>query len=315
MIFLSEERIKGSLLGVVVGDALGCPYEFQSKEQFTKRITDFEYVNNIFTEDTSLTLCTVEALVEKGYNLSEIAKLFLKWFNEGYWSSDGKNTIGVGLGIAEALTRMKKMNLVEQPELAGNIYEMSNCNGSLMRILPIVLFSLNQTLENLLESVHKGSMITHAHPRSQMACGIYALFLREIFDNNNAIVAYSHSIELAKNYYQKVFPQEINSFKRIFSGELLSLSIDKIKTSGYVVDTLEASLWCVLHYSNFQDTVLGAVNMGGDTDTIGAITGSIAGCIYGVDTIPQEWLSKITRIDDATKLINKYAQLLVSPVY
>ena len=82
--------------------------------------------------------------------------------------------------------------------------------------------------------------------------------------------------------------------------------MDTIKSGGFVVDTLEASLWNILHNDNFKDTVVSAVNMGSDTDTVGAITGIIAGIVYGIDSIPYEWTSKVNNIQYAEDLINKY---------
>lgn len=311
MVFLTDLKIKGSLLGLITGDALGFPYEFLSKEQITEPITGFMYDEHIFTDDSSMTLCTVEALLNHGYNLQEIGKLFQKWFNEGYWSPDGESTIGIGMGVAESLTRMKKLNLTTNPELAGNTYELSNGNGSLMRILPIILYSLHLDDKKLLEQVHAVSSITHAHPRSQMACGIFALFIKKLFLNNDKRTAFVEAVSDSREYYSTIFPKEIKYFERILSCSLFKLPMEDVKTTGYVIDTLEAALWCTLHNSNFEDTLLTAVNLGGDTDTIGAVTGALAGCLYGYSAIPQTWLNKIIRINDATKLIDKFTNLLI----
>lgn len=305
------DAIKGSLYGILVGDALGFPYEFRTREDLkNEHINGFAFEQHVFTDDSSLTLCTIEALVNNGFNLSKIAFLFQKWFNEGYWSPDGESTIGLGMNVAQALTKMKQMNLVNDPTRAGNTFEMSNGNGSLMRILPAVLYTMHEPIESMISKVHAVSCITHAHPRSQMACGIYALYLKDLLRTKNPQKAYKTSCELAIKIYQDMFPEEMDIFSRILNLELLKLEEKDISSSGYVLHSLEAAIWCSLQFNSFSEMVVGAVNLGDDTDTIGAITGSIAGCLYGYSSIPENWMRKIIRIEDAAQLIEQFIPIL-----
>ena len=211
---------------------------------------------------------------------------------------------------AQALTKMKQMDLVNDPIKAGNTFEMSNGNGSLMRILPAVLYTMHEPIESMLNKVHSVSCITHAHPRSQMACGIYAIYLKELFKQKDPVKSYKISCEISKDVYKKTFPSEIEKFSKILNLELLDLQEEDISSSGYVLHSLEAAMWCSLHFNSFTEMVLGAVNLGDDTDTIGAITGSIAGSLYGYSLIPEKWLKKIIRIEDAGVLIEQFVPII-----
>ena len=313
MVIDLKDRITGCLLGVIIGDALGYPYEGKRREFVRKEpIKGFKYEKHIFSDDSSLTLCTIDALIANGYNLKEIANTFLKWFNNGYWSANNRGPIGIGRGTVNALKRLKKLNLLENPVLAGNKTELSNGNGSLMRMSPIPMYSFQESDEVLLQRCQEVSSITHAHPRSIIACGIYSLFLKALLLGKKPVEAYNESVEISKEYYTKDqrFVDELKYFQRIFSMKLPNLIEDEIESSGYVIDSLEASLWCSFQFNSFTDMILCAVNLGGDTDTIGAITGSIAGVIYGKDSIAEEWLTKIVKIDEIIPLITEFVDKL-----
>lgn len=313
-----EDRITGCLLGVVVGDAIGYPYEGNTREFVRKEpIQGFKYEKHIFTDDSSLTLCTIDALLQNGYNLQEIAKTILRWFNEGYWSAKSGNPIGIGRGTMIALKKLKKQNLLDNPVLAGNTTESSNGNGSLMRMSPIPIYSLQESDGVLLQRCQDVSSITHAHPRSIIACGIYSLFLKALLLGKKKEEAYKESVKISNEYYSKDqrFTNELKYFQRIFNLELQNLTEDEIESSGYVIDSLEASIWCSVHFKSFKDMMLGAINLGGDTDTIGAITGSIAGAIYGKTSIPEEWIKKIIRMDEILPLIKDFSNKAVEKEY
>ena len=171
-----------------------------------------------------------------------------------------------------------------------------------MRIHPFVLFvdRLDTNIDTKVKLVEMASAITHAHKRSKIACGIYAFVLWELFKNpskDSVLIG----LEKARAYYwsRKDCAEEFDKhYSRLFNKVILrNCSRDDIKSSGYVVDTLEAAIWCLLNTKGYRDCVLTAVNLGDDADTVGAIAGSLAGAMYGYDRIPKEWKQQLLRKD------------------
>jgi len=163
--------------------------------------------------------------------------------------------------------------------------------------------------------VHECSCLTHAHVRSQMACGIYISIASQLLKGLDLKSAYLQGIELIQPiYYNPVLTQEISRFERILNGKIEQLSINDIKSSGYVIHTLEAALWCLLTTSSYSEAVLKAVNLGEDTDTTGAVTGGLAGLYYGFESIPREWVEQIARKDDIINLARRLEQAVVATI-
>jgi ADP-ribosylglycohydrolase len=159
----------------------------------------------------------------------------------------------------------------------------------------------------LIERVHQVSCITHAHVRSQIACGIYISIAVCLLQGLEPRAAYLQGLQNVKPIYSKPeYAPEISHFERVLSGEIDNLSVDSIRSSGYVVDTIEASLWCLLNSSSYTEAVLKAVNLGDDTDTTAAVTGGLAGIYYGIENIPAAWIDGIARKED---IINLAARL------
>jgi ADP-ribosyl-[dinitrogen reductase] hydrolase len=274
-----QDRILGGLWGSVVGDALGVPVEFMSREQVRRNpITEmrgygtFNLPPGSWSDDSSLLLCTVENLLN-GLDTSRMGELFTRWLNEGYWTPWGE-TFDVGNSTMSSIRRMMK------------------------GVPP----------EELLDAVHRISSITHRHPRTLMACGFYCLMVRALMEGSSPDEAYKFAIDQARvNYTKMPFAEELNHFERLFSGLMGSVPETAIKSSGYVVHTLEASIWCLLNSNSFQEAVLMAVNLGEDTDTTGCVTGGLAGAYYGLKTIPKDWLNTIAREEDVGNLFERFA--------
>ena len=179
-----------------------------------------------------------------------------------------------------------------QPAIkCGEISEFSNGNGSLMRIYPFVLYAYIKNMnDNDFDSMIKSaSSLTHAHQYSIDGCIIYAYILRELITNPNIESVYK-GINLSKN---KVKSKQI--YHRILNHSIEVYNESDIKSTGYVVDSLEAAIWCLLTTKNYIDCILKAINLGGDTDTIGAISGSLAGALYGWNSIPSEWINTLRK--------------------
>jgi ADP-ribosyl-[dinitrogen reductase] hydrolase len=152
------------------------------------------------------------------------------------------------------------------------------------------------------------SAITHGHARSQMACGIYISIAVALLEGADLQTAYLQALEQSQIIYSaREYILEKPHFGRIFSGQLANLPVEEINSGGYVIDTLESSLWCLLNSSSYSEAVLKAVNLGGDTDTTAAVTGGLAGIYYGVENIPSEWINKIARKQDIVNLAERFA--------
>ncbi|MCX5808187.1 MAG: ADP-ribosylglycohydrolase family protein [Proteobacteria bacterium] len=305
---VNRDKIIGGLWGAIVGDALGVPVEFHSRAERKKDpVTGmrgegtFNLPPGSWSDDSSLMLCTAEGLLD-GFNLGNIGRLFVRWLKDGYWTPFGY-AFDVGYTTAKSIKRMEGGI---DPEFAGGTDERDNGNGSLMRILPVGIY-LHSPVPELLNKVHKASSLTHRHPRSLMACGFYCLMAVSLLKGANPQDAYTYAIGQFKKHYTKCpYTYEFTHFERILSGAIASLPERKIKSSGYVIHTLEASLWCFLTTNSFPEAVLKAINLGEDTDTTGIVTGGLAGIYYGFETIPQEWLNAIVRKDDIAQLFEKY---------
>ncbi len=196
--------------------------------------------------------------------------------------------VGVGRTTVEAIGRLSKRI---PPGKSGLSHERSNGNGSLMRIIPVPLYFHREEDERVVEIAHEVSAITHAHPRSLMACGIYSVFVLHLMREGDRSLAYRSAVGFLDNYCRAVFPDELDHFRRILSGELYKLTEDDIHSFGYVVDSLEACIWCFLNSEGFEEALECAIRLGGDTDTIGALTGGLSGLWWGFDSIPRDWVS------------------------
>lgn len=298
-------------MGVCVADALGVPVEFQSRAAIAKSpVTTMQGYGTYnqppgtWSDDSSLTFCLAESLCS-GYSLEDIAALFCRWYNDAYWTPYNE-VFDVGNATATAIRRLL---LGVTPLEAGGTDDRSNGNGSLMRILPLAFLYKSLPFPELIQRVHQVSQITHAHPKSQIACGIYISIAICLLQGLEPKAAYLQGIENVKETYsQEPYLLEMTNYRleRIMNGEIAEATEDSIYSSGYVLHTLDASLWCLLTTSSYAEAVLKAVNLGEDTDTTAAVTGGLAGIYYGFDAIAQEWVNQIARKDD---IINLAARL------
>ena len=306
----TTQRQLGGLWGAIVGDALGVPVEFTSREERRRDpVTDmrgygtYRQPPGTWSDDSSLLLCTVEALCEQEYRAERLAGLFLAWQEWGYWTPHG-SVFDIGIATQKALACLRDGMA---PEEAGGAGEGDNGNGSLMRILPVALRYAGAPIDEMLGMAHRISAITHRHPRSQMACGLYCCMARGLLAGQSPADAYNLMIEQGKRYYnEEPFKREMPHFARILSGEIANLAEREISSGGYVLHTLEASLWCLLSTTSYADAVLKAVNLGEDTDTTGCVTGGLAGLAFGLAGIPEAWREMIARNDDIDMLLHRF---------
>jgi ADP-ribosylglycohydrolase len=318
-----KNQIFGGILGLAVGDALGVPVEFQSREELRKNpVTDmrgygtYNQPPGTWSDDTSLTLCLLDSLAHKKIDYADIMQRFLSWIDDGKYTAHDE-IFDVGIATRKALQHFRKGTA---PLKCGGTSENDNGNGSLMRILPLAFYLhpfWREDFTRVEESVgiiHNVSSLTHAHKRSQIACGLYLSIAKNLFDETDLHNAIYTGLETAKEYYEneKGYTDDLKHYKCIFNINFAKLPEKEIKSTGYVVDTLEAALWCLLNTDNYKDCVLKAVNLGDDTDTVAAVAGGLAGMFYGVDGIPKEWLEKLARRDYIEKLCEDFYQSLCS---
>lgn len=294
--------VKDALLGVATGDALGVPVEFRSRSSLLRDpVTGMRghgthhQPPGTWSDDSSLTFCLAEMLCGQ-YDLQNLANRFVNWKNYSYWTPHG-DVFDIGMATAEAITRLQTGT---PPTLAGGTTEGSNGNGSLMRILPLLFYIKDMPLEERFKYVQEVSSLTHAHLRSINACFIYLELALAILNGHSKEAAYKTVCYTLTDFLQN---EEAPYFSNILSGELAQLSVEKIHGTGYVLRTLEAAIWCLLNTSSYSEAVLQAVNLGDDTDTTAAVTGGLAGLLYGWETIPAEWLNVLAKRDAIDQLI------------
>jgi len=311
-----RDKLLGSIMGLVIGDALGVPVEFSERVELKRNpVNDMRGWGShnqppgTWSDDTSLTLCLIDSLCE-GYDINDIAKKFVEWYEDGLWTPYGY-AFDIGRTTKQAIIRV--MNRYS-PKDSGGGGEWDNGNGSLMRIAPLIFYTKSLEIDDRMRIVHEVSSITHAHPRTLIACGFYVDYGINILNGFPKEEAYKKTVSFIKNYYSQnnEFYRELKHFHRILDGKVWKLPEDAIESHGYVVHTLEAALWSFIGSSNFKDAVLKAINLGHDTDTLGAITGSLAGIYYGFHSIPQDWIEKIAKKDEIIKLIERFYITLTS---
>lgn len=310
-----ENTIKAGIFGVCVGDALGVPVEFKTRETLkafpVENMREFGSWNQpkgTWSDDSSLTLCIAEELT-KGYDLEKIGQSFVKWVKYGHWTAHGR-LFDIGGTTRHSVARLIKG---ESAKFSGNIFEEDNGNGSLMRTLPLAFYLKDEeNIEKLYQTVKEVSSITHGHFRSVFACFVYVIFAIELIKGKDKKQAYHHTQELVLQFseIQGFNPKEVQLFDRVLKNDISEYHEDSISSGGYVLHSLEASLWCFLNSENYAEAVLKAVNLGEDTDTTGAITGGITGIYYGFESIPKEWIDVLARKEDIEKLCEKLNEKL-----
>jgi ADP-ribosylglycohydrolase len=310
---MNKDQIHGALWGAVVGDALGVPVEFQSRQSLrTNPVTGMRGFGThgqpagTWSDDSSLLLCTVDSLVScRGFNPADLGQRFVRWESFGYWTPHG-DVFDVGMATFQAISHLAHGM---SPEEAGGTDEYSNGNGSLMRILPMAIWFRESPDEELAVYARRASSLTHRHARSQMACALYCLMIKKLLDGASAEEAFEDARKSFGRIYASVpFAQERSHFQFLETGRLSNATEMEINSSGYVMHTLTAGIWCLLTSKSFEETVLKAVNLGGDTDTTGCVAGGLAGACYGAESIPEIWKATVAREQALAALFTQFTE-------
>lgn len=306
---ITLKTVRSMLLGVAVGDALGVPVEFVRREKLKQNPVEgmrsggsWGEPAGTWSDDTSMTIATMESIARLGrIDLDDIMSNFVGWLKHDEFTANGY-TFDVGNTTAGAIRNYINGASVEQCGLRD---EDSNGNGSLMRILPIALYT------DSLDAVHSVSALTHAHPRSLIGCGIQCLIARELLSGKPIERAVKDGLIRAEDYYSRSkYAGELKHYGRLFDPNFGALDEDEIEGSGYVVQTLEAALWCLLNSDDYRSLALKAVNLGRDTDTVGAVAGGLGGIAYGLEQIPAEWIETLRNKELLKNIASNFGAVL-----
>jgi ADP-ribosylglycohydrolase len=307
-----QDRMTGALWGALAGDALGVPVEFMSREMVRKNPVNgmrghgtHHQPAGTWSDDSSLLLCTVDSLAAcEKFDPADLGKRFVRWERDAYWTPHGA-VFDIGIATSQAIARLARGT---PPEEAGGAEVESNGNGSLMRILPIALWFRTAPAGELAVLAQRASSLTHRHPRSQMSCALYCLLVRELLNGTAPADALRTALQgFGRLYDQAPFLAERRHFQLLERGNVAEAAERDIASSGYVIHTLIASIWCLLTSASFEETVLKAVNLGSDTDTTGTVAGGLAGAWYGLRSIPAEWKKCLARRDEIASLFAKFS--------
>ena len=270
-------------MGLAIGDALGAPIQFKRRDSYEHVFGytaggTYQLDPGYWTDDTSMALCLAETLLEKGhYDPVDFGDRLVRWVDEGYNSSLPK-CFDIGQTTLRAIGAYRRFGHEE----CGVTGEWAGGNGSIMRLAPVPIFY--QEDDRLADeiSVIQG-ILTHNHEVPNDGCRLLSAIILEGIRTGNKDAALS-AVE-ALHVADKI--------SHVKNRDYVEKDRDQIKSDGYVVSTLEAAMWSVWKTDNFKDALLLAVNLGDDADTVGAVAGQIAGAIYGLEGIPDDWISEL----------------------
>lgn len=281
----SLDKAKGLLLGLAVGDAVGTTLEFQPRDKY--KIDDmpgggpFNLSAGEWTDDTSMALCLAETYINRGFcDTDFFREKLIDWYKNGHNSSNG-TCFDIGNATRFALEQV----ICNGPDWVGNTSPDSAGNAALIRHAPVAIFRRKSFIDGWRDASIQ-SMATHSAPESINACQFFNIVLHYLLNGYSKEEAFS--------------PHKMSALVRILiinAGEYKSKSRDQIRSTGYVIDTLEAALWAVWHTDNFKDAILLAANLADDADSVAATAGQLAGALYGFSGIPKEWRDKIVYKD------------------
>jgi len=309
----TKPSARAALIGLAIGDALGVPVEFQSRAELKKSpVSDmraygtYNQPKGTWSDDSSLTFCLAESLLGS-YGLKDIAEKLISYKTEAHWTPYGE-VFDIGITTSQSIDVLIKImesgDIERLKTLKYEADEYSNGNGSLMRILPLYFYLKEKGLEENFDTIWEVSALTHGHIRSAIACLLYLILCDELIKPGDKAEAYAGMQKRVKSFFdqREIADREKAHFQRIVNQDIHAQPEQEIKSSGYVIDSLEAAIWCLMKSDSYEATVLRAVNLGEDTDTTAAIAGGLAGLLYSEVDFPAEWKQALARVGEIEEL-------------
>lgn len=297
-------RLRGGLLGLLVGDALGVPYEFHAADALPPRDqieptpppgfarSHGRIPPGTWSDDGAQALVLLDSLLERGrFDAGHFGAGLLRWYGEGFYAVDGV-MFDCGVQTRQALDRIRAG---ADPATAGRTDERANGNGSLMRVLPLALWHPGSDAE-LCADAFGQSALTHRHLRAQVCCALYCLWVRSLLDGQGP----AEALTAARSSFDRLYPAGSPEQEEL-NGHILPTRLGPLRGTGYVVDSLRAALVLTGAHphptaraeATYEDAVRAAIALGDDTDTTGCVTGGAAGILSGEEGIPERWLGRL----------------------
>ncbi|EJF10770.1 ADP-ribosylglycohydrolase family protein, partial [Pontibacter sp. BAB1700] len=303
MTLTTQDRGRGALLGLAVGDALGTTLEFTQPGSF-EPLTDmvgggpFELEPGQWTDDTSMALCLADSLLHcKGFDPKDQMERYVHWYRDGYRSSTG-HCFDIGNATRQALYRFGQT----QEPYSGSTDPNTAGNGSIMRLAPVPLY-FHQQPEQALEYAAHSSRTTHGARTAVDACVYLSGLIVGALQGRSKEELLAPLFSPVQDYWSQY---ELSpAIGQVAKGTFKALIPPYIKGSGYVVESLEAALWAFHRSETFEEGALLAVNLGDDADTTGAVYGQLAGAYYGEKAIPERWRDLLHEGEEISRLADQ----------
>ena len=311
---LQRERIAGGLYGLLVGDALGVPYEFYEANElpvyekiemtppagFQK--TYPKIAAGTWSDDGAQALCLMDSLLKNGkFSLKAYSDALLAWYEEGFWAVGGV-VFDVGIQTADALNAYKRGIPATD---CGLMNPEGKGNGALMRVLPLALWhfvqedtDLEKKSRDLVRDAHSQCQITHGHLCNQVCCALYCLAAQGLLEGKEAREAIQEGVCALRSIYR-----EQPEYERELEWSIRPDIPWEGRGTGYVVDCLRSAFMILEQASDYEDAIKRAVLLGNDTDTTACVTGGLAGIRYGLRKIPERWLNALKEREKVEDLL------------
>lgn len=303
-----KEKVLGGIWGLIIGDAVGVPYEFNlpsnipkledidmiTPKNFIKTYGDVDY--GTYSDDSAQFLCVINSYIEcNGFNIDNLAKKLLYWLKDGLWTVDN-NVFDVGSQTLEALTDYARGT---SPLRSGFCNPEAKGNGSLMRTLGLAFFNYDDD-EKLVIDSHYQSVITHGHICNQICCAFYNLIARNLLKGLDFESAHDTAASKLKSIYR-----DKQEYLNEFENNILPDGVIVEKGTGYVIDCLKSCFKIIRNSNSYEEAIKKAIALGNDTDTTAAVVGGLVGIIYGFDKIPSRWYEELRGKEKIKSLIGE----------
>ena len=309
-------KSKDGIIGMAVGEAMGIPVDFIERDKMLenpvlemKEYGTFNKPIGTWSSDTAMCLATMDSITNCfGISTEDMGNRYIDWMEKGKYSASGER-FDIGRTSMIAISRFEKTH---EPAQCGSMAEDSNENDCLTRMIPIAYYAhANRLNQNAIyELVRKVALLTHAHEISVLGCYIFVIYAMKLMDKKSKFDAYQ---ELKKANYSQFSRSSIEKYVRILRKDIASLPMEAITTDNGIVETLEAVFWVFLNTSNFNQAIIGGINLGGDASTLGACLGALAGISFGVKSMNPEWRIDLKRYTYISRLCEKFDESLRPP--